>query len=335
MQQSCLQTLLPGLTLLAGEVLRILQAVLPAIQRQDQGHHCQGQSTKLQELCVPLPRRQPGDGLADDMPVGGGKACCAGSVLHRASGALRSHKELSQHALALHCLIAMSLCSTVAALYSAQVKELEAMFFKGQLDSTLQDKCQALDPSFAFDDLRFLREEILSSALEPSISGGSGDLPERIAQVARQRLLADFALLEAELASEQVIWQTYLAKLSEVEDADLSVRIALKEKQHDALTRAVAEHLEASYRTICIPQWTGVSAYLEGALSAFAGQAPVRMPEQLWRINIVNTCCLGVQASLVLPHLAPILSADHAYFPEKTLTIVILPNTPEWGLQPE
>ena len=206
------------------------------------------------------------------------------------------------------------------------------MFFKGQLDSALQDKCQAMDPSFEFDDLRFLREEILSTAMD---TGASGDLPERVAQVARQRMLADFALLEAELTSEQVIWQTYLAKLSDVEDADLSARVAMKEKQHDALAAAVAEHLEATYRTICLPQWSGAVAYMEAALGTFAGQPPARPAEQLWRINIVNACCLGVQGSLILPQVAPILSSDHAHFPEKTLTVVILPNTPAWGLQPE
>lgn len=214
--------------------------------------------------------------------------------------------------------------------HQCEVLELNHMFYRGLLDSALQDKCKALDPSFEYDDLRFLREEIMQA------QGHLDGVPasDHLAAMSRQKLLADFALFEAELKSEQVAWHNYRVRLAEVEESELSARVELQERQQDALAQAVAEHQDKSYRTICIPHWSGVPAFLEAALNAFAGQPPARPPDAVWRINIINACGLGLQASLVLPHLAQALSSDHAHHPERTLTLVILPNTPQWGCWP-
>lgn len=203
------------------------------------------------------------------------------------------------------------------------------MFYKGLLDSALADKCKTLDPSFEFDELRFLREELLQDHLQ----AGSQDI--QLERASRQKLLAEFSLFQAELKAEQVLWQSYLAQRSEVEDAELSSRVALQEKHQDALTAAVAEHQENCYRTICVPTWSAAGPFLEAALGAFSGVAPMRPSEEVWRLNVVNCCCLGTQASLARGQVAALLTADHAHHPEKTLSIVILPNMPEWGHWPQ
>jgi len=207
--------------------------------------------------------------------------------------------------------------------------QLETMFFQGLLDASMMDKCRALDASFDFDDLRFVREELLQSTLASGASQA-----DTLDRATRQKLLADYALLEAELESEQLVWQSYLTRLAEAQDADLSSRIALKEKHADALLLAVAEHQESSYRTISLPAHSGAPAFLASALSAFAGLPPARPADQIWRLNVVNCCCLGVQASVVLQKVAENLSSEHAHHPERTMSIVVLPNMPAWGHGP-
>jgi len=206
---------------------------------------------------------------------------------------------------------------------------LSFRFYQGGLDNLCMDKCKALDPSFEFDHLRFMREDALKSMLDcPGV-------PEsELAEASRQKMLADFALFEAELKSEQQAWSSYMAKLSEVEDSELGGRVALQEQRQAMLTRAVGEHHAWCYRTVCLPQWSGAPTFLEASLASFASQRPGCTTEQVWRINVVNAACLGVQASLVLQHLANALSADHTSHPERTLSVIILPNTPEWGWGP-
>lgn len=204
------------------------------------------------------------------------------------------------------------------------------MFFQGSLDSALVDKCKALDASFEYDDLRFLRDEILQAQLE-----SPGVPAQQLAEATRQKLIADFSLFQAELKSEQVAWHNFRVKVAEAENTELSAKVLVEEQRQEALAKAVAEHQERSYRTVCLPQFKGVPAFLESSLGSFASQPPVRSPDQIWRVNVINACCLGVQASLVLPQVAPLLSADHAHHPERTMTIIILPNTPEWGHVPQ
>lgn len=199
------------------------------------------------------------------------------------------------------------------------------MFYKGLLDTTLQDKCRALDPSFEFDELRFIREEFLRSAID------APGVPAHLPNIERQKLLADFLLLEAELTAEGIAWQGHLTRMAEIEDSEAAARILLRERQQDALMDAVSEHQQACYRTICLSSVKKAPAFLESSLGTFRAVPHAGMQAHAWRINIVNCCSLGLQASTVRSDIAEMLSADHSHHPETTFSIVILPNTPEWG----
>lgn len=201
------------------------------------------------------------------------------------------------------------------------------MFMQGHLDSSMTDKVKALDPSFQFEDLRFIREEILSGVL-------SGDivLPDvQMSAAQRAKVLADFDLFKLELQADALAFRKYMTELIQHEDGEAELLVANLEAQEDLIAAAVEVHRDAVYRVSSFPDWTYLPNYLSSGLASFSALPPGFVPAKVLRLNIINAAALGAQHSQVTATVAKHLAADHAGHPLVTMSIVVLPNVPAWG----
>ena len=203
------------------------------------------------------------------------------------------------------------------------------MFYKGQLDVVLFPKVKALDPSFGFEDLRYIRDEILTNeVLHSAECGGTGI---GVSQAEKAKMLADFALVKAELAAEQLSWRSYQVKMASLKDEKHEVTRSRTEAEQNCLNQCLAAHIDSTYRLGVIVDYSDASPFFSAGLAAFAAQPPARSVQTIARLNIVNAASLGSQASLLLNQLAPLIASDHAAFAENTATVIILPNVAQWG----
>lgn len=201
------------------------------------------------------------------------------------------------------------------------------MFMCGHLDSCMVDKVKSLDPSFQFDDLRFIREEILAGVLT-----GDTNLPEvGMSTAQRAKIVADFELLKVELQGDVLAFRRYMSEVMQADDQDAEATVAQLEAEEDTVAAAVEKHRDAYYRVSCFPDHTYLTNFFASGLASFAALPPTFTPGKVLRLNIINAAALGPQASCVLPSIAQHVASDHAHNATNTMTVVVLPNTPEWG----
>jgi hypothetical protein len=210
---------------------------------------------------------------------------------------------------------------------SSQVKELTDLFMSGHLDVSMVDKVKSLDPSFEFDDLRFIREEILAGVLT-----GQVNLPEVGMSVAqRAKVVADFDLLKVELNADVLAFQRYMSELMQADDADAKATVAQLEAEEDLIAAAVAKHADACFCVSVFTDHSYLTNFFSSALTSFSGCPPTYVPARVLRLNVLNAASLGALGSCILPTLAKLVADDHAHNAAMTMTVVVLPNTPEWG----
>ena len=201
------------------------------------------------------------------------------------------------------------------------------MFLRGNLDSCMIDKVKSMDPSFQFDDLRFIREEILAGVLT-----GDTNIPEvGMSTAQRAKIVADFELMKVELQGDVLAFKRYMSEVMQADDQDAEATVAQLEAEEDMVTAAIEKHRDAYYRVSSFADHSYMTNFFASSLASFAAMPPTFAPGQVLRLNLINASALGPQASCVLPALAQHSAADHAHNPLHTLTVVVLPNMPEWG----
>ena len=201
------------------------------------------------------------------------------------------------------------------------------MFMRGHLDSCMVDKVKSLDPSFQFDDLRFIREEILAGVLT-----GDTNLPAvGMSTAQRAKIVADFELLKVELQGDVLAFKRYMSEVMQHDDHDAEATVAQLEAEEDMVNSAVEKRREAYYRVSSFADHSFMTNFFTSSLVSFAAMPPTFTPGQVLRLNLVNAAGLGPQASCVLPSIAQHIASDHAHNAAHTMAVVVLPNTPEWG----
>ena len=228
------------------------------------------------------------------------------------------------------CLWIASL-SAQQQLCSAEVIAIkEKKFFSGQLDEDMKHKARSLDPSFKFEDLRFLREE-QSSQLKSATSASDTDVAEGLAVAERSKDLAELEVFKFKLRNEAAAFSDYRLRVQEFEDrSDETVR-SHQDKLHEAVERAVEAHSEGHFAVDCLETFAAIPNWLDQRLLKFACSQTSRRSEEVLRIEILSLSAMGPQFAPHLTEMGSKLACSLSAHPARTCGLVVLPNCPAWG----
>ena len=215
-------------------------------------------------------------------------------------------------------------------MFSAEELEKKfEQFCKGLLDGDFKDKVQVLDPSFSFDDLRFIR---MAAAAKQD---ADQDVTHVIHEAEKSKALAEVNLFHAKLLGEQSVWAEYLAKARGITDATQSELTLARETAQVALETAVRNHVETFFTCINVPSRSEFPASAENALYKFMEQFPAHQGSAgnaaAYRVDIYNLAAMGPQQSTHLKDIIVHAAEAHIQHPARSVSLFFLPNAPAWG----
>lgn len=201
-------------------------------------------------------------------------------------------------------------------------------FCKGLLDADFKDKVQVLDPSFTFDDLRFIRMASLAK------QDTDQDMTTVIHAAEKSKALAEVNLFHAKLLGEETAWADYLARRRAITDtSQAKVTKALEEAQL-TLEMSVRHHVETFLPAIVTTARGEHVAVADNALYKFIEQLPSLADSGVagcYRIDVYNLTAMGAQHSSHLPDMIKHASEVHSANPARSASLFFLPNSPVWG----
>jgi hypothetical protein len=202
----------------------------------------------------------------------------------------------------------------------AQVKELTDLFMSGHLDVFMVDTVKRMDPSFQFSELCGVLTQ--HDVHLPELSRLSSS--SQHAQMDDVR--ANFERLKTDLVRDVTAFETH---------SQTRQKVSKLEAEDDRMTAAVKRHA-ACYCVGVLTAHSDFPAFFDKTLvnvSAYRGPRlkQILKPDDMLRLNIINAASLGPQGTCILPTLADLIANDHAINSTTTMTVIVLPNTPQWG----
>jgi hypothetical protein len=199
----------------------------------------------------------------------------------------RDRKEDEEIAWRAACLFVDSRPTMQAHMTTQDVQTSFQRFIAGGLDQDLFPKARALDPSFVFEDLRYIRDQIV--AKDTTATGQSEEAQEqRTAAALKAKQLADLGLFEVRLQGEGTTWSAYRAALSAHNDNSQNRLTAFREAAQEALETAVRMHTDSFYLAESFPDISMMPAFMEAAAASLLEQSATRRPDDMFRINFMN-----------------------------------------------
>jgi hypothetical protein len=199
------------------------------------------------------------------------------------------------------------------------------MFRRGALDKDMLDKVRCMEPSFVFEDLRFVK------SVADDVSALGLMEADALSSVEKQEVFADFKYLEVRLKAEQSSWRRHLLALKTHDDTTQAELTDFRERAHDLRVNAINAHAEAVYQAENLSTFKLLTPFCEQALGTFAEQPPARRADDILRINMFNLPMMGQSHSRYLDEIVEIVRNECSHHPATTLCLVILPNTTKWG----
>lgn len=221
------------------------------------------------------------------------------------------------------CLFTYAHADLVRLHSAARVKELETMFYRGVLDKDMLDKVRLMDANFAATDLRFVQD---SPSLDVQVSTDG-----QLSAAQREQLLAEFKVFTLKLQAEEATWKRYLAARMEFDDSNQAAMTRFREAAHDAMEKAINAHANTHYNVACLATRSHMLTFLEQSLKTLAESPPTVPASAVLRLNVFNLPMLGQSHSRMLSEICESIRNEAAHHPTTSLSILILPNTSEWG----
>lgn len=228
----------------------------------------------------------------------------------------------------MSCMFTVIVETVFPTLFAASDRDVKIQnFMRGALDADMKDKAQVLDPTFCFEDLRFIR---VAGQAKQSMDWQE-DVQTVTSQAERNKLQAELNLIHAKLLGEQTAWSEYTVRRKAITDSTLSDITKAREAAQMALEQAVQHHVDHWYPSECLQDRAKFLPSAEACFRNFCEQLPFTSPEKVLRLDVFNLAALGAQHSQILDALLVYASFMHETHPANSASIFLMPNTPEWG----
>lgn len=229
----------------------------------------------------------------------------------------------------MSCLWVASFPTQVLQLSAADRAIKAEKFYQGGMDEDLKPKVRVMDPSFVFEDLRFIREE-MQSRNHGATGLSDADSANKLQDLARSKALSELEIFKHKLNGEGVHWAEWRLDAKKLEDSESD---AIQQHQEAALAateKAVHEHANVFYSTGCYANFSSVPTHMDAALNAITNFTSSRRPDDIFRLEVVNTSAMGPQYSVNLKDIGAKVSASLRGQYTRAAALVILPNCPGW-----
>ena len=207
------------------------------------------------------------------------------------------------------------------------------LFQAGQLDEDLKVKVKAMDPSFKFEDLRYVREEV-SAANTHACLASDTEQSERLVEAEVALQMASVEVFKLKLHGEEAAWSDYRLKLSTWEEATEETKRQQRLEILRSVESAVTGYANLHFAVESVESVLAISNWFDQKLLHLASsQIAARhlQGNSTHRVEVISLSALGQQFSVKLGELAIRACGCVNAFPVRSCLLVVLPNSPGWG----
>jgi len=209
----------------------------------------------------------------------------------------------------------------------------QELFQAGHLDEDLKVKVKAMDPSFKFEDLRYVREEV-SAANSHACLASDAEQSEKLVEAELAVQMASVEVFKLKLHGEEAAWSDYRLRLSTWEDATEETKRQQRLEILRLVETAVSGYANLHFAVESVESVLAIANWLDQKLLRVAsGQIAARHLREnaTHRVEVMSFSALGQQYSVKLSDLALRVGGSLNAFPARSCCLVALPNSPSWG----
>ena len=252
--------------------------------------------------------------------------------LRNFSASYRDPEAEREYVWRISCLWVASLPAQALTSRRQSVEARSVMFYSGQLDEDLKGKVKALDPSFKFEDLRYIREEV-SAAQSHVTLASDAEVSAALADAELAQQMASLEVFKLKLKNEGAAFSDYRLRLEVWEDASEEQLRNQRVERLNAIVAAVDGFATVHFPVECLESFTAIPSWLDQKYQRLCQLSSIGAQGQdvPLRVEVVSFSALGQQFSVKLAEAATKVAASLSALPVISCCLVILPNTPVWG----